>query len=247
MRALSEIDVLDIWESAQGHHPVDQALAILDAAAPEHSWNELAALSVGRRDGLLLDVYVQLFGSRLEAAASCAICGETMELLLRVEDIRAVSAHPHAGTHRFCWDEYTVEYKLPDSLDLADIAATPDAPDRASAAKARLLERCVLGASDGSSQVAPTDLPPPVIDAIAAQMEARDPQAVVMLQTRCPACGLAWPLCFDIVTFLWTRIAVRARQLLADVHQLASAYGWCESEVLRLSARRRRHYIELVS
>lgn len=247
MRTLSDLDVLDIWERAQDQHPIDRALAILVAAAPDRSRDELAKLSVGRRDGLLLDVYAQLFGPRLHAASSCAACGDAMELTLRVEDVRAATTHPAAEAHRFSCDEYAVEYRLPDSFDLAEIAAMPDAPDRMPAAKARLLERCVRRASDRTGQVAAADLPPALIEALAAQMELRDPQAVVTLSTTCPACGLAWPLCFDIATFLWTRIAARARQLLADVHQLARAYGWCESEVLRLSARRRRHYLELVS
>ena len=37
-----------------------------------------------------------------------------------------------------------------------------------------------------------------------------------------------------------------ARRLLLDVHQLASAYGWSEMEILSLSATRRNAYLEMV-
>jgi hypothetical protein len=33
---------------------------------------------------------------------------------------------------------------------------------------------------------------------------------------------------------------------LRDVHELASAYGWRESEILALSPQRRQAYLELV-
>jgi hypothetical protein len=33
-------------------------------------------------------------------------------------------------------------------------------------------------------------------------------------------------------------------QVLDEVHELASAYGWSEEEILGLSSRRRRQYVE---
>jgi hypothetical protein len=48
---------------------------------------------------------------------------------------------------------------------------------------------------------------------------------------------------FDIVTFLWREIENLAGHLLRDVHTLASAYGWRESDILALSAARRDFYL----
>jgi hypothetical protein len=39
---------------------------------------------------------------------------------------------------------------------------------------------------------------------------------------------------------------VHARSLLAEVHSLARAYGWTESEILALSPQRRSTYLEMV-
>ena len=46
--------------------------------------------------------------------------------------------------------------------------------------------------------------------------------------------------------FLWAEIHAWAQQLLRDVHTLAIAYGWSETEVLALPAARRRAYLDLV-
>jgi hypothetical protein len=51
---------------------------------------------------------------------------------------------------------------------------------------------------------------------------------------------------FDMPAYFWSEIQMGARRLLQEVHALASAYGWRESEILMLSAARRRAYLEMV-
>jgi hypothetical protein len=38
----------------------------------------------------------------------------------------------------------------------------------------------------------------------------------------------------------------RARRLLIEVHSLASAYGWSETDILSMSEPRRALYLEMV-
>jgi hypothetical protein len=38
----------------------------------------------------------------------------------------------------------------------------------------------------------------------------------------------------------------RAKRLLAEVHLIASAYGWSEAEILGLSRARRDFYLDMV-
>jgi hypothetical protein len=45
---------------------------------------------------------------------------------------------------------------------------------------------------------------------------------------------------------VWAELQARATALLADVHVLASAYGWTEPQVLSLSPERRAAYLELI-
>ncbi len=51
---------------------------------------------------------------------------------------------------------------------------------------------------------------------------------------------------FDILSYLWTEIEDWAQRLLVDVHTLAVSYGWSERDILALSPRRRRMYLELL-
>ena len=78
-------------------------------------------------------------------------------------------------------------------------------------------------------------------------MGEADPQADIRLALTCSECSLEWEATFDIVTFLWTEVDGWARRTLFEVHLLASAYGWRESDILALSAPRRRFYLEAVT
>ena len=115
--------------------------------------------------------------------------------------------------------------RLPTTEDLIAIEHMTDL----ATARAMLLERC--GASE---------------EMVALMAEA-DPQADVQLDADCPACEHRWREPFDIASFLWTEISVLARRLLLEVHQLASAYGWSERDILALSPARRNAYLEMLS
>ena len=86
-----------------------------------------------------------------------------------------------------------------------------------------------------------------MIEAITQRMAAVDPQADIRLKVTCPACQHTWLASFDTVHFFWDEIDAWARRTLQEVHVLASAYGWSETDILKLSAWRRRAYIELVA
>jgi hypothetical protein len=86
-----------------------------------------------------------------------------------------------------------------------------------------------------------------VIDELARYIKACDPQAEIIINLCCPACNNAWQNLFDITTFLWDEIEAQAKKLLAEVHQLAFAYGWHEQHILALSTARRRYYLDRIS
>ena len=86
---LSAAELLSAWERAAGQPPVHQALALLEAACPERSPDELAALSIGERDGRLLTLRERLFGAGMTSVAVCPRCRQTVETTFDVADIRA--------------------------------------------------------------------------------------------------------------------------------------------------------------
>ena len=240
MRALSDHEVLHVWESGLDEHPVDRALTVLAAALPGVDRSELAAMSIGRRDGHLMDVREANFGPRVSGVAECPQCGEILQWDLDLDDVRSARSDHEEGTNRLVMDGHELLYRLPDSTDLAAVALGGDAAH----GRDTLLHRCVLEARKEGAQVKVGSLPDVVVSGLAAEMEARDPQAETLLDFECPECGLRWQALFDVMTFLWTELQARARNLLNDVHDLARAYGWSEKDILGMSAVRRRYYLE---
>jgi hypothetical protein len=109
-----------------------------------------------------------------------------------------------------------------------------------------LLECCIISASHAGKATPIQLLPPEVIAAVEDRVSELDPQADVQLGVSCPACSHRWYATFDILSFLWSELGEWAVRTLRDVHQLATAYGWSERDILALSPIRRRHYLEMV-
>jgi len=105
----------------------------------------------------------------------------------------------------------------------------------------------VLQAWNGETAVAADDLSDELITALAAEMVRRDPLSEVQLDLHCPECDQRWRTILDIVTFLWAEISAQAQRCLHEVHALAQAYGWRETDILAMSARRRQHYLEMAA
>ena len=248
MRRVSGAALLRIWEYGEGRHPLDQAIRILAEAFPEVELDSLATLSIGQRDAYLLEIYKSTFGGRLNALVDCPQCRETLELPLRVDDIRvAPEAEVTGEADCLHADGYAVRFRLPNSIDLATAVHQADGLADLAAARAILLQRCVLEATHTGHAVAVTDLPDPVITALGARLEACDPQAEVQLHLTCPACDHHWRALFDIVTFFWAKVSSQAKVLLRDVHTLAQAYGWHEADIVAMSEVRRQCYLEMLT
>lgn len=243
MRPLSADGLLTAWERGRGLPPVQQALLLLEAACPEESSEALAACSIGQRDSALLDLRQQMLGPGMECTANCPACGERLEFSLQVPELIA-QAEPHpGGVLSTASGGFEVSFRLPNSLDLASLPASASAAQGAR----HLLRSCLLEARQQGAAKTVADLPEEVAEAIASAMEKAEPQANLTLRLACPACRHGWLSPFDIVTFFWAEIEAWAERLLYDVHTLASAYGWSESEILHLSAWRRQRYLDWVN
>jgi hypothetical protein len=240
-RPLTEHELLSIWERGEGQRPSRRALALLSGAAPDATTAELAAVPIGRRDRSLIELRQQLFGSAFEGVTKCPACDEEVELTF---DAREVTRDPSVEPSelRVVDGPYDVEVRIPSTDDLAVI----DSIENPEAARDRLFGRCVIRARRDGEVVSAEELPSHVVGAVSARMAAADPQADVQLDVDCPACAHAWREPFDIVGFLWTELAVFARRLLSDVHELASAYGWSEEQILGLSPARRSAYLGML-
>ncbi|HWF05878.1 MAG TPA: hypothetical protein VHA06_19480 [Candidatus Angelobacter sp.] len=232
MRALSGSDLLNLWERGYGMHAIDRALLALSMALPEAS----AALPdwvVGRRNQALIELHRSLFGPNLQAWAVCESCGEKMEFSI---DANALLQQNMSAAN----SGQTVvvngqSFRLPTSRDLADVAQQNNAQKGALC----LMQRCITNAS-GPAEWSETEM-----EQVGEKMAMADPLAEIRLSLPCPTCGNETTETVEVTSFLWGEIEGCARRLLWEVHAIASAYGWTESEVLSLSPARRARYVEM--
>jgi hypothetical protein len=136
--------------------------------------------------------------------------------------------------------DYEIDYRLPTTVDLLEVASG------SGQAVAALFNRCVEARHRGSTIQSET-LPAPVFELVAANMAEVDPYADIQIALDCAGCSHRWSMVFDVVSYLWGEIEDWAERLIRDVHALASAYGWSEREIVGMSARRRRLYLELAN
>jgi hypothetical protein len=237
MRRLSELELLSVWESGIAATPSWRAWSLLAAACPEVDVEALGELSPGQRDRELLALRRLTFGDNLDCVARCPACAESLEFALDAGSL--LPEHPaHVGESMLLSrDTYDIKLRLPTLRELVQLAPVE---------LTRLRRACVVSAERHGDVVAISEIPNDTLAAIDEHLGAADPDANVELRQSCPGCGHEWLERFDIIEFFWLEIHAWAERLLHQVHALARAYGWSEPDVLRLSAVRRQHYLELL-
>jgi hypothetical protein len=241
MRALTQADLLALWESGKALHPLDWALLAVNTISPETQLDNVADWPIGRRNRALVEMQLACFGPALRGWTSCRRCAGKLEFAL---DGRALAESPllEQGAPIVVNGR---TFRLPTSRDLARIAAEDD-PGTAAVA---LVEMCRVTGDAGPAERNHTteiDWTDEDLDAIGDKMALADPLGEIMLRFDCPECGESFDDSLDLPTFLRVEIEGRAKRLLREVHTLASAYGWGEAEILSLNPARRQFYLEMV-
>lgn len=246
---VSEGALLAAWEAGTGRRAPRQALVLLASAADPAHRDAVGLLPVGVRNTLLLALHRQCFGTWLDCVANCPECGETLEFGLDVDEIMdgremsdvdgalAEGARPplvlRAG-------DVEVAVQPPTGADLAAIseAQPPDA-------RLALFARCLVDASIDVFALPEAELAD-VVESIGGGLAEADPNGVIGIEPSCAECGHSWPAELDVVGFVWAEVDGWARRLLTEIHTLASAYGWTESDVLSIGTIRRQFYLRAV-
>lgn len=204
--------------------PLDRALtAVLSACVVGSDGAPLGAGDVRgwnvlkRRQGLLA-VAVATHGSMRDVTVACPECGERMDLAI---DLTAFAADWRDD--RVPVPGHGVVLRLPRPDDLAD----PDA----------LPERLVV---EGK---------PPKDDWFADADEAlgaADPLGDLELQATCPECAVPISHPFSVEPFLMGEMAGELGRLVDEIHVLAMAYHWSETEIVALPPARRALYLDRI-
>ena len=251
MHSLSTHEVIEVCEAGRLQHPIDRALTLLAAAGPELSRDALADLCLGERDARLLALHESMFGAELLGCTECAACGERLELRVPVADLRRTMSRRTSTTKasedgRLVCDGIELRLRPVTSRDLAAAASAVDAQS----GRRLLAERCAL---DTLHQDARTDFAAfpeatadRLTDAVSKRLPRLDPGAEILLDAECPACGQRARTLLDAGVFVWNEVLALARRLLREIHVLARAYHWSESEILSITEFRRRTYLDMV-
>lgn len=251
LRAVDDLDDAFILDTA-GALPGARATALVTRCV-EQGDTDPQTLTVGDRDALLLHLRRLSLGDAIDCVLRCPDpgCGEPLEWQLHVSDLLVSRPEPPAGAAKHGTvtvdaggTRFQVTFRAPTVADVD--AASSLALENVDRAALMLLERCVIAAERDGRACAPADLPAAVRTAVDDAIAATDPQAEVQLEMRCPACDAGFTTLFDTAAFVLRELDQRATRTLHDVHLLAQHYHWSEADILRMPARRRALYIDLV-
>lgn len=240
MHNLTAAEMLTVWEQGLHRSPVQRAIILLAAAFPEMSSDTLLRLSIGRRDGMLLQLREYLFGPQLVNTAVCLQCEQQIEWKNRVADF--IVPMDTAESFEMQEGNYFLRFRSLNSLDI-DVVVEADSP---STAQPVLLNRCLLRAEHSGESCTADELPEDIVQKLMQQIQESDPMAEICIRLTCPECSHSWDALFDITSFLWSEINDWALRMLRTVHKLAVGYGWSESEILALSLTRRQLYLGML-
>ncbi|MEV7731552.1 hypothetical protein AB0O75_05440 [Streptomyces sp. NPDC088921] len=224
------------------------ATAVRELGGRRPSLDDLRALCVGDRNALLLTVIAVTYGGRAQWVVDCPGCGDQLDAEVDLAEL-AVSSAPaatrHNGTRRRLStgtrfrlrsgsrSRATSGFRLPTGADLEAASVLDDVTE----ARMLLLDRCV----DAWHELDDTSLA-----AVEGAMAEADPLADIELLLTCASCEAPVSAGLDAAAELAAHLAT-GRQLMADVHAIALAYGWTEHDVLALPRPRRTAYLSLIA
>ena len=215
----------------------------MNAACSDGDPEDPALLSIGNRDAHLLQLREWMFGPRLLNVSHCPACGEHLEWVTNIADLRlAFSEKTSTASYSLQVDNFNIQFRLPNSYDLSRVASDREYQSN----PAKLLTDCVIEVQQEAGQYNAVELPGEVLEILDQHMAIEDPQADISMRLTCPGCSHTWESQFDIVHYLWKEIDSWARHILQDIALLAATFSWSEAEILSLSPQRRQLYLDMI-
>jgi hypothetical protein len=242
MHGLSPTELLTVWERGEGSTALERGLLLLSCCLPDDSWAQLAAVPIGKRNTLLVELRGATLGTTLRCFAVCPGCGGQLEFEINADDLCLAAAPEQNGPLQFERDGRRTNCRLPDSTDLYAASRCGSVEE----ACRTIALRCVEKSSQDEGRGGEDELSAAALDAFGDFLSENDPAAEISLDVTCPACGHRWEPSLDIVNFFWREIQSAARRIVLEVDALARAYGWSEAAILGMSTSRRNLYLEMV-
>src|SRR5262249_54730629 len=159
---------------------------VLRYAGPEYVGDMPASLTLGQRDALLLTLRQWTFGDRIDAYTECPNCRERLEFSTSCRALIVETPLEVSFEKQITVDGIELRLRCPDSRDAAIAANSKDAEEATRA----LLARCITPTDNSETSV--DSLSESARIAAARELAAIDPQAEILLDLSCPACGHSW-------------------------------------------------------
>ena len=208
------------------------AVALLDRLLRGSAAPTAMQLAAPDRDALLAALHRQCWGDRIVTTLTCSACASKFSLSFELSAVQR-----HLAANDSCWradgngrvvDDAGTSFKVPRAED--ELAVVTDSPREAAAQLALL---CGAGPAD--------------IEAGSAALEQAAPIIDLELTGNCVECGREHAAHFDLQSFLLQRLINERESLLAEIHILASAYGWSLRDILSLARSTRRGLAATIS
>jgi len=237
---LSTQQVLDVWDQASGKKSEAQTQLLLSLIESGTPAEPLSNLTIGERNHRLLELRQQLFGSKLEAYVECPKCDQALDLVFSTDQFGFDRARDLPAEQVIESGAITASVRLPNGHDLIALANIETAEE----GRALLFSRCLSDLRKDGHAAKITELDEDDLSALETLIAELDPRMELLFDLNCPACANQWQAPLEVDVYLWHEFDTHARELLENIHLLARAYGWSESEILAMSEKRRRYYVE---
>ncbi len=226
-------------QSVAGTRSID-AMCLLDRIIQNHPGNESAvsasgSISIADRDQILLAVYLNTYGTKVETTATCSLCNCPFDIGFSLTELADELVHVNpAGLNEadpsFPFKTSNgMKFRLPAGEDeLAVMGMNPEAAERA------LFKRCM-----------PVDTTTFNADIIQKAMQKVAPLLDTEFETQCPECSGKQAFHFNLQQYLLTSLINERDKLVAEIHLLAKSYGWGLNEILELPRNVRNSYVSL--
>lgn len=220
--------LVSAWEGTLAQPVCHRAAILLEGAGIQHVGN----LDVGTREANMLALHRLMTGGVLDGEATCAHCGERMDVSIPIAQLDAITTADRIVEY----DDWRIDLAVPTIDDVTWALGQPDSEDA-------LFGHCVKHATHHGTTASTADIPADVRLQCEARLDAMAPLANLSIGLTCPACGQDDALPLDLCGFVLERAGDWAHRQLLDVAAICRAYGWNEENVLAMSPWRKAFYL----
>ncbi len=209
----------------------------------EPTWPTVQALAVADRQFLMRSLSVCLGMEKIWLTAACIECGRHFDFFINQSKLpvkEAGKGFPFAATQISAG---RCRLRVPNGADQEAIAAAEHCED----AVQLLARRCMVHLPDNhTDRESPGEdgitISPDDVLLIESAIEQVAPEVGTRVQAACPECNRENIV--DVDPYMC--LGQGRTQLFSEIHTLASAYHWSETEILSLPKNRRQRYLKLI-